>query len=142
LRNRCCASAHVLLEVLVLHLLGQVGCEHNLHSLVDEVDVCETELQNDVVIEFKHVLNGEEYGSKGVLNDVLTHLASGCDGHGVSVDHAEALLEDGALRLGRGDLLLVVVSNRQRLQSLVDNEAGPETDYRYKMVESIISYFK
>jgi hypothetical protein len=51
-------------------------------------------------------------------------------------------LEDRALGLGRGDLFLVVVSNGQGLQGLVDNEAGPETDFRYKMVESLISYFK
>lgn len=112
-----------MLEVLVLDLGSEVGGKVDLHGFVDEINVGKTELQNDVVIEFKHVLDGQEDGSESVFNDVLAHLAGGGDGDGIGVDHAESLLEDGALRLSGGDLLFIVVSDGQGLQGLVNHEA-------------------
>lgn len=75
------------------------------------------------MIEFKHVLDCQENGSQRVFNDVLAHLAGGGDRYGVGVDHAETLLEDGALGLSGGDLLLIVVPDGQSLQRLVNHEA-------------------
>ena len=74
--------------------MGKVGCESHLHVLVDEGNVGESELQGQVVIVLDHVLNGEPNRSEGVLDNILAHLAGGSNGHWVSVDHAEALLED------------------------------------------------
>jgi len=110
-------------EVLVLDFRNKVGGEGNLAGLVNETDVAETELQHDVVVVLQHVFDSEEDGLKHAFNDFLAHLAGVSDGNGVAVDGAEALLEDGALGLGGGDLLLTVVPNGQSLQVTVDNEA-------------------
>ena len=53
-------------------------------------------------------------------------MAGSCDGDRIGVNHAEALLVNGVLGLGRGDLLLTVVSDAKTLKLLVDEEAGPE----------------
>lgn len=88
------------------------------------MNVAETELKHDVMVILDHVLDRQENCAQSVLNHFLAHLAGNSDGNGVSVDHPEALLEDGTLRLGRGDLLLAVVADRQSLKVLVDHEAG------------------
>lgn len=87
------------------------------------MDVAESELQHKVVVVFEHVLDCKENCPHHVLHDVSAHLACGGNWHWVSVNHAETLLEDGALRLGGGDLLLPVVADGECLQVLVNDEA-------------------
>jgi hypothetical protein len=78
------------------------------------------------VVVLEEVLNGQKDGAEGVLNDILAHLAGGGDGNGVSVDHAEAFLVNGALGLGVDNLLLAVVADGEGLQVLVNDKTGPE----------------
>jgi len=83
------------------------------------------------VVELDQILNGQENSPQSVFNDILTHLAGGCDGHGVGVDHAETLLVDGLLGLGRGHLLLTMVPDAEALEVLIDDKAGPSLGFSY-----------
>jgi len=78
-------------------LLGQVVGKVALKALVDKADVGEAESKDNVIVKLDEILNGHEDSLESILNNVLAHLATGSDGHGVSVDHAEALLEDALL---------------------------------------------
>lgn len=53
-------------------------------------------------------------------------MAGGGDWHGVSVDHAETLLENGPLGLGRSNFLFSVVTNAVVLEVFVNNENGSQ----------------
>jgi hypothetical protein len=75
------------------------------------------------VVVFQEILDGQKDGAESVLNDILAHLAGSGNGHGVSVDHAEALLVNGALGLGVHNLLFAVVTDGEGLEVLVNNEA-------------------
>lgn len=76
------------------------------------------------MVELDQILDGQENSPQSVFNDILTHLAGGCDGHGVGVDHTETLLVDGLLGLGGGHLLLTMVPNAEALEVLIDDKAG------------------
>ena len=75
------------------------------------------------MVELDQVLDCEEDGAKRVINNFFAHVASSSNWHGVSVDHAEALLVDAALRLGVSDLFFAVVANCESLESGIHNEA-------------------
>lgn len=83
------------------------------------------------MVKLNQVLDAQEDGPQGVFNNILTHLAGGSDRHGVGVDHAEALLEDGPLRLGRGDFLFSVVTNAVVLEVFVNYEHGSKIYFSY-----------
>lgn len=83
------------------------------------------------MVKLNQVLDAQEDGLQGVFNNILTHLAGGSDRHGVGVDHAEALLEDGPLRLGRGDFLFSVVTNAVVLEVFVNYEHGSKIYFSY-----------
>lgn len=83
------------------------------------------------MVELNQVLDGQEDGLQGVFNNVLTHLTGGGDWHGVGVDHAETLLKNGPLRLGRGDFLFSVVTNAMVLKVFVNNENGSKIYFSY-----------
>lgn len=53
-------------------------------------------------------------------------MAGGGDWHGVSVDHAETLLENGPLGLGRSNFLFSVVTDAVVLEVFVNNENGSQ----------------
>jgi hypothetical protein len=80
------------------------------------------------MVELDQVLDCEEDGAERVFNNFFAHMASSCDWHGVSVDHAEALLVDAALRLGISDLFFAMVADSESLESGIHNEA------RFKVV--------
>jgi hypothetical protein len=115
LSHRAVAAAHRGLEVLALDLGGEIGGERDLHVSVYETDVRKSKLQAQVMVVLDHVLDRQEDRAQGVFDDVLAHLAGGGDGHRVGVDHAEALLEDRPLGLGRRDLLLAVIPDSKSL---------------------------
>jgi len=72
-----------------------------LHTLVNERNVSEAKGKHDMVVELDQFLNCHEDSLQGVLNDILAHLAASGNGNGVSINHAETLLEDGFLGFGR-----------------------------------------
>lgn len=78
-------------------MLVQVVGKRALKALVDKADVGEAESKDNVIVKLDEILNGHEDSLESILNNILAHLATGSDGNGVSVDHAEALLEDALL---------------------------------------------
>jgi hypothetical protein len=64
-----------------------------------------------VAVVFDQVLDREEDGLEAVLDHILAHVAALGNGNSVSINHAEALLEDRALRLGGVDFLLAGVTD-------------------------------
>jgi len=123
-RNWAVAPAHGSLKLLVSNFVGQEGCENDLHVFVNKVDLGEAELERDVVVELYQVLDGQEDRPQRVFNDVLAHLAGGGNGNGVGVDHAEALLVNGSLGLGRRYPFFAVVSYDVVLEFFVNDENG------------------
>jgi hypothetical protein len=105
------AAAHGGFKLFLLDLFGKVFGELNLEVAVDEAHVGKTELENDVAVVFYQVLDREEDGLEAVLDHILAHVAALGNGNRVGVNHAEALLEDGALRLGRVNLLFAGVTD-------------------------------
>jgi len=122
--NWAVASAHGGLKPLVFNFFGEERCENDLNAFVNKVDVREAELEREVVVEFYHVLDGEEYWLQSIFNNVLSHLAGCGDRNWVGVDHAEALLEDGSLGFGRGNPFFTIVANAVILKFFVNNENG------------------
>jgi len=59
-RNWAVAPAHGSLKLLVFNFTGEVRCENDLHVFANKVDLCEAELERDVVVEFYQVLDGQE----------------------------------------------------------------------------------
>jgi hypothetical protein len=121
--NGAVGAAHGSFKLLLLNLAGKPVGELNFLAAVDEVNIGEAELELDVAVELDKILDGKENVLEAVLNDVLTHVAALGNGNSVGVDHAEALLEDGALGVGRVDFLLVRVTDEVGLDILISNEA-------------------
>lgn len=125
-------AAHGGFKLLLLDDLGEPVSELNLLAAVDEVHVGEAELELDVAVKLDEVADGEEDVLEAVLDNILAHVAALGDGHGVGVDHAEALLEDRALGVGGVDLLLVGVTDQVGEDVLIGYEAGSITVASYK----------
>jgi hypothetical protein len=125
------AAAHGGLKLLLGDLLGQEFSELNLEVSVNEVNVGETELELDVAVVFDQILNSEEDGLEGVINNVFTHMAALGNGNSVGVNHAEALLEDRALGVGGVHFLFAVVTDKMGLETFIDNKARSEKAVMY-----------
>lgn len=118
-------STHGHLVVLVFKLTAQVVSEVDFQVFVHESNVGKTELEVQVMVILDQVFNGQENGAESVLNDILTHLASGSNRNWVGVDHSETLLVDGVLGLWVDNLLLAVVTNCKGLQISIDDKTWP-----------------
>jgi hypothetical protein len=105
------AAAHGGFKLFLLNLFGEEFGELNFEVAVDEAHVGKTKLENDVAVVFDQVLDRKENGLEAVLDYILAHVAALGNGNRVSVNHAEALLEDRALRLGGVDLLFARVTD-------------------------------
>lgn len=68
-------------------------------------------------------------------------MAGGGDWHGVSVDHAETLLENGPLGLGRRNFLFSVVTNAVVLEVFVNNENGSKIYFSYNYLPQVVNVF-
>ena len=127
--NRRIHASHRRLKLRSLALLCQVISEGNLQIFVPDYHVAETEGEVDVfVLESNQVDDCSEDRIKSVPDNVFTHLASIGDRHGIGVNHAVALLEDG-LACARG-LFLPLVPDQVLLNDRVHDEARSTREKR------------
>ena len=97
--------------------------EDDLEAAVDNSNAGKAEVQVKVLVILDQINDCEEDSLQRVIDNFFTEEACCCNGHGVAVDHAEALLENGILTL-RGDyLLLPWVVDEVALETRVHHEA-------------------
>ena len=96
-------------------MLAEVVSEENFLAAVDEANVGEAKRKQDVLILLDQFLNGHENSLEGVLNNIFAHLAASSNRNGVSINHAETLLEDASLGLSWAYFFLVLVADQMGL---------------------------
>jgi hypothetical protein len=116
--------------LFVVDLLSEAVCKDHIQVFVEYSHIAEAKCEVDVLAKLNQINDGQEYSVEAVGDDVLTEEAGRSNGHGVAVDHAEALLEDGVLTLGRQDLLLVVVPLEVGQEVGISNETGSKVNTR------------
>lgn len=109
--HRRVAATHSGLKILILDLASQVVGEEHLQVLIDEGHVSKAESKAKIVAQLNEVTNREPNSLQRIFYNIFTELAARSNRYGISVYHAETLLEDRALRLGIGNFFLASVAN-------------------------------
>lgn len=103
-------------------VVGKLGAQVSVH----EVDVGEAESKAQIVIQLNEILDRAPNSSQRIFNNILAELAPVGNRHRVRINHAEALLEDGALRLSGVNFFFASVAVEMALELGVNDKDGLE----------------